>query len=177
MNVTPVSSKNVQMISFENGTKEEIKVHREEDNAGDLRINFWDAFRCRGLALISLVLVVAVFQWIVVLSYTSTIVGLFSKIQRELIWVFLVIAILFTLLLGWIAMVWKRVALNALKFAGSRDQSTKNKEINALEKKQTFVERLRNNFGINGKYYLWRLYLYELIENWIQYYNLRQVFL
>ena len=107
MNVTPVSSKNVQMISFENGTKEEIKVHREEDNAGDLRINFWDAFRCRGLALISLVLVVAVFQWIVVLSYTSTIVGLFSKIQRELIWVFLVIAILFTLLLGWIAMVWK----------------------------------------------------------------------
>ena len=48
-------------------------------------------------------------------------------------------------------MVWKRVALNALKFAGSRDQSTKNKEINALEKKQTFVERLRNDFGINGK--------------------------
>ena len=142
MNVTPASSKNVQMISFENGTKEEPKVHREEDNAGDLHINFWGAFRCRGLALISLVLLVAVFQWIVVFSYSSFIFQVL--IDRELLWIFLVIAILFTLLLGWIVMVWKNVALDVLKFAVSRDQSTQNKEINALENKQTFVERLRN---------------------------------
>ena len=130
MNVTPVSSKNVQMISFENGTKEEPKVHREEDNAGDIHINFWGAFRCRGLALISLVLLVAVFQWIVFFSYSSTIISLFKRIDREFVWIFLVIAILFTLLLGWIAMVWKNVALDILKFIVSRDQSTQNKEIN-----------------------------------------------
>ena len=41
----------------------------------------------------------------------------------------------------------------------------------------TYEILYNNNLGMNGKYYLWKLYIYEFIENWVQYYNLRQVFL
>ena len=34
---------------------------------------------------------------------------------------------------------------------------------------------VRDTIGINGKFYLWKLYTYEFIENWIQYYNLQNI--
>ena len=45
----------------------------------------------------------------------------------------------------------------------------------------TIVSKMQQKYtktiGLNGKFYLWKLSIYEVIENWIQYYNLRSVFL
>ena len=42
---------------------------------------------------------------------------------------------------------------------------------------QKVLQYYNENVGLNGKYYLWKLYLYEFSENWIQFINLKQLFL
>ena len=41
------------------------------------------------------------------------------------------------------------------------------------------VKQLYNGyFGVEkGKYYLWRMYIFEFIENWIQFFNMRTIYL
>ena len=97
------------MISFENGTKEEPKVHREKQRRGP-------SHKLLGCFSLSWFGVDFVGSTCCRISVDRCIQVLLSNFQGWFfvkLLIFLVIAILFTLLLGWIVMVWKNVALDA----------------------------------------------------------------
>ena len=62
------------------------------------KIKCWNVFRCRGLTIILLTILITVFQWVVLVAFTRTPRDPFAKLGRPNVWVFLVIAIIFTLL-------------------------------------------------------------------------------
>ena len=39
------------------------------------------------------------------------------------------------------------------------------------------IQFYRGNLGVNGKYYFWKLYIFEAMENVVYFFNLRQVYL
>ena len=135
-------------------------------------INLYSAFGYRGFVLSSIVVLAATFHWVVCIHYTTPPRKPFQYLGRPFAWVFFVMAILFTLLAAWIFSQWKRIALEVVKMTRSGEQKAKMKN-NAHQ----FGDSYRNNIGINGKYYLWKLYVYEIVEGCIQFNNLRQVFL
>jgi hypothetical protein len=75
------------------------------------RLNFCNVFGMRGFVLLLLIIGISVFQWAVLVGYTRTTFNLFTNIERPFVWVFLVMAIIFTLLSLWIFIRWKYIAL------------------------------------------------------------------
>ena len=73
---------------------------------------------------------------------------------------------------AWQKICWKRCMIKWIK----RNYGTRHKrrQHNLVS---NFRLMYRKNIGLNGRYYLWKLFLYEVFENWWQYYNLRSVFL
>ena len=123
------------------------------------KINCCNVFGCRGLTLILLTIAITVFQWIVLIFYTRTPNDPFARLGRPWVWVFLIIALVFTLLFVWIVIRWKAIALGTLK----RNHGTS--QLNRRSRRNKSVvthlrDLYRTNIGMNGKYYLWKLYIY-----------------
>ena len=138
------------------------------------QLNVCTVFGVRGFVLLLLVIGIAGFQWAVLVIYSRSLFSPFTNMGRPFVWIFLVMAIIFTLLALWIFSRWKYIAVATLKlYHGQKRFNTRKSTNLAIQLRDMY----RDTIGINGKYYLWKLYLYEFVENWIQYYNLRNVFL
>eukprot|EP00942_MAST-04A_sp_MAST-4A-sp1_P013016 g13016.t1 len=169
-------------ILDENGTKKNNKKNkrsrrRNKPSTEDVKIavekqlRCWNVFGYGGLGLFLLLIAVASFEIYVMIRYSRTAnIGLFARIGRPGVWVFLVISILFLIMILWFLFRWKAIANNYL------DRNYSNS--NSLRQRTKSLRNLYSqNISINGRFYLWKMYLYEFLENWIQFFNLRSVFL
>ena len=123
--------------------------------------------------LLLLIAVVAAFYFVVSIQFTGNEEGFFANIERSGTYFFVSFFGVFTLLFLWVIFRWKA-------FVG-KWLIQKNKESvrkpKSKKKKFNLYRAYNENFGLNGRFYLWKLYLYEFIENWIQFINLRRIFL
>ncbi len=131
-----------------------------------------NTWRFRGCFIFFLLVCVTVFFGFVLILNSYNMHGPFALLSRPWVWSFLVITIFYILLTMYFIIRWKPYMIGWIK----RNYGSRYKR-----KKQTIVSNFqlmyRNNIALNGRYYLWKLSLYEVFENWWQYYNLRSVFL
>ena len=124
--------------------------------------------RFRGCFIFFLLVCVTVFFGTVLIRYSSNMHGPFALLSRPWVWSFLVITIFYILLTMFFIIRWKPYMIGWIK----RNYGSRYKR-----KKHNFVSNFRlmyrKNIGLNGRYYLWKLSLFEVFENWWQYYNLR----
>lgn len=129
----------------------------------DVKITFcthvgWDGI----LVLLFSLMIAALFVYITFL-YTK---GFFAW-HRPGVWVFMVFAVLYTLLTLMYLFTWKKIAKSF-----SKDKTGR--------RNQSFVGQFlqfKNRFNINGVLFLWKLYLFEFIESINQIINLTTVYL
>ena len=146
-------------------------------------LTYWKLFRWRGMLLILIPLFMAIAYFILLLEYTSSGVwgsyGFFTKVDRPGMWVFFVFLSVCTLLplrVLWgaksFALAW--VQRHHKYFQRQRKQFVIHSPDRGLRKCQiVYSERV----GLNGTHYLWRLYLSEFLENWLQLFNMRVTYL
>ena len=94
-------------------------------------------------------------SWTILFLYTYTSYGFFANLGRPYVWLFLLISIVFTILLFWVVLRWKRVALVALKMHHGIKRRRSQNVSGILRLRQAY----RDTIGINGKFYLWKLHL------------------
>eukprot|EP00943_MAST-04B_sp_MAST-4B-sp1_P009754 g9754.t1 len=175
-NKTITTSQSDQSASGKKKNRRKRGVKSPEAIVDEVRrkLNFCNVFGVRGFVSLLLVIGIAGFQWAVLVIYSRSLFSPFTNMGRPFVWIFLVMAIIFTLLALWIFSRWKYIAVATLKlYHGQKRFNTRKSTNLAIQLRDMY----RDTIGINGKYYLWKLYLYEFVENWIQYYNLRNVFL
>jgi hypothetical protein len=131
-----------------------------------------NTWRCRGWFVFFLLLCATLFFGILLFTSSSNMHGPFALISRPFAWVFLVIEILYILQVLMLVSCWKQYISEWTK--RNYGSNRKKKKLNFIKKLKTIY---RKKFGLNGRYYLWKLSLLEIFENWWQYYNLRSVFL
>ena len=160
-------------------TYEREKVKRKKNrNINTIRkqvvenLTCCNTWRFRGCFIFFLLVCVTVFFGVVLIVNSYNMHGPFALLSRPWVWSFLVITIFYILLTMFFIIRWKPYMIGWIK----RNYGSLYKT-----KKHTIVSNFRlmygKNIGLNGRYYLWKLSLYEVFENWWQYYNLRSVFL
>ena len=126
---------------------------------------------CQGMFILSLIIMVIAVHSTALYTYTFKL----KYMNREGIWVFLYFSILFSLLLIYFLLRWKKLVKTWLR--KNYDESHKY----FLHNRNEFMKLASwygEYFGAEkGKYYLWRLYLFELIENWVQFFNMKTIYL
>eukprot|EP00943_MAST-04B_sp_MAST-4B-sp1_P007630 g7630.t1 len=126
----------------------------------------------RGCFIFFLLVCVTVFFGFVLIVNSYNALGPFALLSLPWVWSFLVITICYILLTMFFIIRWKPYMVGWIKRNyGSRYKTKKHNIVSHL------LLKYRKNIGLNGRYYLWKLSLYEGFENWWQYYNLRSVFL
>ena len=149
------------------------------------QLSCYNVFGLRGFLIYILMIAITVFHFIVGLTYSKSINRLFAQIGRPWVWAFYVLGILF-FMLWWIFLLrWKKFAADILKANHTKKKLMRyNPETtpfhhiisNDDDQDVTCISWYSDNFSVNGKYYLWKLYIVEFLENWIQFYNFQQVF-
>ena len=156
--------------------KRERSGSSAEAIATDIRKNLTccNTWGIKSIALFLIIMAVGAFHFIVLILYSINEDGLFTNLSRDFVPYFLIFFIQSILLLLWLLLRWK-VLVRSWITAYYKLERSRNK------KKQSVVRRMvkiyKKHIGLNGKYYLWKIHLYEFIENWIQFANLNQVFL
>ena len=128
-------------------SKEDVKIAVEK------QLRCWNVFGYGGLGLFLLLIMAVSFEIYVAVRYSRTAnIGLFARIGRPGVWVFLVISILF-LIIPVVLFRWKAIANNYL------DRNYSNS--NSLRQHAKSLRNLYSqNISINGRFYLWKMYLY-----------------
>ena len=134
-------------------------------------------FGCRGFVYVILMLMVSAFHFTIFTIYSWNGVQYFARYDREYLWVFLLFSILFILFVARALTphYWRKFAKNKYpnkKMAGAprKKSPSNNILVQAHNKYQMYL-------GLNGKYYLWNLHLFEFIENYVSIYNMRTIYL
>eukprot|EP00944_MAST-04C_sp_MAST-4C-sp1_P013083 g13083.t1 len=133
------------------------------------KITWYNTIGSRGLLILACTLAIAVLHFFV--AYEST--RKFTYMNREGIWVFFVFAVLYGFLFLRFVLRWKHFASDWLKTNYTDQTYTQNSHV---------IYQLRNwyidYFGLErGKFYFWRLYSFELIENYVQLHNMITMYL
>ena len=134
-------------------------------------ITFCNTVGLRGVFVLLLVLGTATLHFVALYVYTVR----FTYMQREGIWLFFFFFILFSLLLIYLLISWKRLTRNWVRRNYAKNNMIRRTNNNPM---RNFAQIYSKNFGVEkGKFFLWRLYLFEFIENWIQLYNMQTIYL
>eukprot|EP00942_MAST-04A_sp_MAST-4A-sp1_P013264 g13264.t1 len=122
----------------------------------------------------------------------------FARTDREYVWIFLLFSIAFTFLFIWLILRWYKITVDWLqeKYGGDKNSSGEDNDNNSgdnnsgganlqrvsmREKIGSFFSRLEErydkSFGLDGSYYLHKLYTSEIVEGGINLYNLQDIYL
>jgi len=134
--------------------------------------NTWST---KSFFLFFLIVAVGTFHFIVLLLYATSSDGLFANLSRDFVFVFMVFFIMYTLLCIWFIIRWKSLVSTWLTSHYKLNINIPRRSKNNLGR--TAIQVYKENIGLNGKFYLWKLYLYEFIENWVQFANMNELFL
>ena len=135
---------------------------------------------CRGLLVLALILVVAALHILVI--YISS--KKFTYINRDGIWIFIFFAVLYGILFLYLVFRWKKLTTKWLEknygnkiHASKRFDTVRQVNFNFHVVRQA-ISWYKDHFGIErGKFYFWRMYTFEFVENWVQLYNIITVYL
>eukprot|EP00944_MAST-04C_sp_MAST-4C-sp1_P001060 g1060.t1 len=134
------------------------------------KMRWWDIVGCRGLLVLALILAVAVLHTLVV--YISS--KKFTYVNRNGIWIFIFSAIAYGFLFLHLVFRWKNQTITWVE-KNFGDKIHKRKKIHAFSQARFWY---KDYFGIErGKFYFWRMYTMEFIENGVQLYNIITVYL
>ena len=188
MNV--VSTKNIEIIdSSLNDVEEDDKGKRRNAKTTNAikkevakELSCRNTCRCRGIGIFMLLIAVIIFMAIITIQFTSNMDGPFALLSTiRFAWVFLVLTIMYILLALWIIIRWKPNMKEWIEENYNNRDNNNNNNNSQNNYYYTFFSKIQTKYettiGLNGKFYLWQLSMNEVIENWIQYYNLRSVFL
>jgi hypothetical protein len=100
----------------------------------------------------------------------------FEKLDREFIWLFLLFAAIFLYLAYSSIFRWKKDVKSWVEkaYGKTRHGSKKKKKVNLI---MEYYRMYIDACGLDGKFYLPKLFLMELVENWIQFFNLKNIYL
>ena len=119
--------------------------------------------------LLVAILLISVLQFVIFYVYAnSSGVKAFLAINRPFIWVFLVFSILYLFLFIYFLIKWKKIVKIWIR---KKYDMTGNLNRNNNQIGTRLVRIYFDNLGINGRYYFYKLYLYEFIENFVQFSN------
>ena len=171
-------------VSEENDNDDALPVSNVEINIGEenemIAHQFYQESNCcnilgfRGIFIFALTIVVTVFQYAILLTFSRTYSGTIQGLSRPGVWLFVVLSALFTILLLWELTQWKRIANYMFKRNQNQNNSNSGSSANFAA---NLIQFYRGNLGVNGKYYFWKLYIFEAMENVVYFFNLRQVYL
>ena len=130
----------------------------------DINISYCSHVGWDGTVVLFFLLVLSGFSWYLVYPYSAS----FRNFGKEGIWIYIVLGVLYILTIIFLLKTWKSVAKDYTRRAlTGRDPHRGAAGI---------IHFYRETF-INGKYYLWKLYLIELLESFNQLNNLINVYL
>ena len=140
------------------------------------RLSFPSVIGLRGTVYLCLLLSVAGFHFTIFFILTASGSTAFSRPDREYVWVFLLLSTLFTFctLGALLPCYWRTIADKLYNKRGVRKQLASRRKKNVLRRLYAVY---KNNLGLNGKFYLWKLYLFEYMENYVSVYNMETIFL
>eukprot|EP00944_MAST-04C_sp_MAST-4C-sp1_P002646 g2646.t1 len=173
------SPKEVELTEENDALPEKSKKPREQVIV-DVEITFWTHVGWDGVLLMLFSLGIAGLFVYIVYLYTKK----FQAWHRPGVWVFMVFAVLYVLLVAKCLWSWKNMATAFTE----QQQQAENKENQGRQKgsksareraKQTAgnVKDMYEKFQINGQWFLWKLYVSELLESVNQCINLATVYL
>ena len=158
----------------------------DDDGAGrqsslDPRVEFMKratcckVFGCRGPFYLFLMLAAGGLHFTIFYFVTHNGVRPFARMDRDYAWVFLLFASLFALMFirGMLPCYWRKFIRDTYKDERKRHQHH-SKSQNTLVRIYT---KYQDTFGLNGTFYLWTLYIFEFIENYVSVYNMRVLYL
>ena len=98
-----------------------------------------------------------------------------AKLDRPFLWMFLVGAFMFLFVAVASIFCWKKKVKSWLERKYGRRKQTRNKKQGHPIVVQ--YQRYIDTCGLDGKFYLIRLFALELVENWVQFVNLKTIYL
>jgi hypothetical protein len=142
-------------LEIPTGKKKKKKTNQRKKRANTVihvNIKFCTHVGCQGVVVMLSLLGVAGLFGFIASEYT----GQFNSLDREFVWMFIVIGLIYTIAFIWLAVRWKNVAKDYTK----RATGLKRKG----SKKNALFNFYTNTF-INGPYFLWKLYIFEFCES------------
>eukprot|EP00944_MAST-04C_sp_MAST-4C-sp1_P010578 g10578.t1 len=158
----PADPKEVELSEVDDKPPQK-KTETREQLTVDVEITFWTHVGWDGVLVMLFSLGIAGLFVYIVYLYTKK----FQAWHRPGVWVFMVFAVLYTLVPLRYLFAWKKIAISY-----SKNKSNK--------RNHSFVRKFlhfRNMFNTNGVLFLWKFYLFEFIESINQLVNLATVYL
>eukprot|EP00943_MAST-04B_sp_MAST-4B-sp1_P000194 g194.t1 len=170
-----VDHKSTDVSAAYNTRKRALSVNSKQIVRAVLNNLSWRHIGWIGFAALFTMLLVSAGQFIIFFVYADGQAD-FKKIGRPMVWVFLLFSILYFLRFMHIAVTWKdglKESIEAKYGLGASETAT---DVTFLSRIKVATAYYNDNFDINGKYYLWILYLGKVMENWVQFTNILQVY-
>ena len=175
---TPVTETKNPMVSDSSDDEEGDNQMVSDPRQGFLdSLSFCKLLGCRGAAYMILLLIVGALHFILFFIVTHNGVQPFARVSREFAWIFLLFACLFLLALirALLPKYWRNLAQRVYDNSqGNRKSARPKRPTNAIVR---LHRAYQDNFNLNGKFYLWRLHLFEFMENYVSVYNMRTIYL
>eukprot|EP00942_MAST-04A_sp_MAST-4A-sp1_P008958 g8958.t1 len=148
-------------------------------------LSFKKHVRLQGVLILMLLLIISAGHFVVFHVFANTQASSdYQQINTEFVWVFLAFSIIYFLRTIHILGTWKGTAKDLIKekYDVNTNENVENEQatnvLSTIKSKYTAGTNFYNdNFGINGKYYLYLLYAGEFTESWVQLNNLFQTYL
>ena len=132
-------------------------------------------FGCRGTFYLLLMLAAGGLHFTIFYFVTHNGVRPFARMDGDYAWVFLLFASLFALMFfrGMLPCYWRKFVRRA--YIGQRRMlEHRSKSKNSFVK---IYNKYQDTFGLNGTFYLWRLHIFEFMENYVSVYNIKVLYL
>eukprot|EP00942_MAST-04A_sp_MAST-4A-sp1_P007962 g7962.t1 len=165
-------------VTPEDGTETRKKKKKKRYRNGSRRLKLEDIVKqltfcntvgLRGVMILLLILTVSAMHFLALYEYTYN----FNYMKREGIWIFFMFFLLFLLLVIYLLTSWKRLTKRWIIRNYGENRNSRN--ISSLQNLARLYSRY---FGVEkGKFFFFRLYLFEIIENWVQFYNIQTIHL
>eukprot|EP00943_MAST-04B_sp_MAST-4B-sp1_P010008 g10008.t1 len=175
----PTSPKEVELTEENDALPEKSKKPREQEIV-DVEITFWTHLGWDGVLVMLFSLGIAGLFVYIVYLYTKK----FQAWHRPGVWVFMVFAVLYVLLVAKCLWTWKNMAtaftVQQQRADKEENQGRQKGSKSAIERAKQAAGNAKNvceKFQINGQWFLWKLYVSELFESAQQCINLITVYL
>ncbi len=137
---------------------------KRRDTVIDINIKFVTHVGLEGVLVLLFMLIITGLFVYATYEYTSY----FNNFQREFVWLFMLMALIFFLAVLWFTATWKKIAVDYTKRATGRKKKGLAKNAVMAFYADTFI---------NGPLFLWKLYIVEFCESINQIINLFTVYL
>ena len=134
-----------------------------KDTSVHVQVKFCTHVGVEGVLVLLFLLVIAGLLGYITYIYTA----MFTKFQRELVWIFVVLVLIYFLAVLWFLKNWRRIA-----------QDFTNRAIRGKEEQaRNSLAEMYAKIYINGPLFLWKLYILEVGESIMQIVNFFTVYL